>query len=86
MARKVPRHFTSLDPWSKTLPVLLDDEISHLEVAAVLSLAERGQPFLQDEEKMISQQIFPHLSARRHRRKFLLRLTFGIVTSLVGLR
>ncbi|KAK1587115.1 hypothetical protein Q3G72_009687 [Acer saccharum] len=49
-----------------TLPVLLDDEISYLAAVVVLPLVERGQPFLLEEEKMISQRIFPRLIAKRH--------------------
>ncbi|KAK0577965.1 hypothetical protein LWI29_003018 [Acer saccharum] len=63
-AKKVPRHFTSLEAWSKAAPVLLDREISHLAVAAVLPLNSRDRSFLLDEEKMISQQIFTRLHAR----------------------
>ncbi|KAK1583473.1 hypothetical protein Q3G72_024083 [Acer saccharum] len=40
--KKVPRHFTSPKAWSKAIPILLDGEISHLAVAAVLPLDERG--------------------------------------------
>ena len=70
VARKVPRHFTSPDAWSKTVPVLLDAEISHLAVAAVLPLDERGRSFLLDEDKMIAKGLFPRLPARLPRRKF----------------
>ncbi|KAK0570632.1 hypothetical protein LWI29_004136 [Acer saccharum] len=63
-ARKVPRHFTSPDAWSKTVPVLLDAEISHLAAAAVLPLDERGRSFLLDEDKMIAKGLFPRLPAR----------------------
>ncbi|KAK1561929.1 hypothetical protein Q3G72_003274 [Acer saccharum] len=61
---RVPRHFTYLDFWSKAIPALLDDEISHLAAAAVLPLAERGQSFLLDKERMITQRIFSRLPAR----------------------
>ncbi|KAK0585815.1 hypothetical protein LWI29_034318 [Acer saccharum] len=64
VARKVPRHFTSPDAWSKTVPVLLDAEISHLAAAAVLPLDERGRSFLLDEDKMIAKGLFPRLPAR----------------------
>ncbi|KAK0580932.1 hypothetical protein LWI29_007831 [Acer saccharum] len=57
-AKKVPRHFTSPDAWSKATPVLLDAEISRLAVAALLPLDERGRPFLLDEDKMIAQRFF----------------------------
>ncbi|KAK0574470.1 hypothetical protein LWI29_024178 [Acer saccharum] len=40
-AKRVPRHFTSLEVWSKAIPVLLDAEIAHLAAAAVLPLDER---------------------------------------------
>ncbi|KAK0592172.1 hypothetical protein LWI29_014488 [Acer saccharum] len=63
-AKKVPRHFTSPDTWSKAVPVLLDEEISHLATAAVLPLDERGRPFLLDEDKMIAQRLFSRLLAR----------------------
>ncbi|KAK0598870.1 hypothetical protein LWI29_000210 [Acer saccharum] len=63
-AKKVPRHFTSPEVWSKAVPVLLDREISHLAAAAVLPLDSRDRSFLLDEEKMISQQIFTRLPAR----------------------
>ncbi|KAK0593743.1 hypothetical protein LWI29_034571 [Acer saccharum] len=63
-AKKVPRHFTSPEAWSKEAPVLLDSEISHLAAAAVLPLDSRDRSFLLDEEKMISQQIFTRLHAR----------------------
>ncbi|KAK0585643.1 hypothetical protein LWI29_031746 [Acer saccharum] len=58
-ARKVPRHFTSPDAWSKTVPVLLDAEVSHLAAVAVLPLDERGRSFLLDEDKMIAKGLFP---------------------------
>ncbi|KAK0608199.1 hypothetical protein LWI29_027025 [Acer saccharum] len=38
LAKKVPRHFTSLEAWSKAVPVLLDGEISHLAAVAVFPL------------------------------------------------
>ncbi|KAK0608668.1 hypothetical protein LWI29_034048 [Acer saccharum] len=63
-AKKVPRHFTSPEVWSKAVPVLLDREISHLIAAAVLHLDSRDRSFLLDEEKMIFQQIFTRLLAR----------------------
>ncbi|KAK1589424.1 hypothetical protein Q3G72_033930 [Acer saccharum] len=63
-ARKIPKHFTSPEAWSKGIPVLLDIEISHLSTAAVLPLDERGRSFLLDDEKMITKQIFPRLLAR----------------------
>ncbi|KAK0586310.1 hypothetical protein LWI29_004793 [Acer saccharum] len=63
-AKKVPRHFTSPEVWSKAVPVLLDREISHLAAATVLPLDSRDRSFLLDEEKMISQQIFTRLPAR----------------------
>ena len=69
-ARKVPRHFTSPEAWSKGIPILLDAEISHLAAAAVLPLDERGRSFLLDEEKMITKQIFSRLPARLPRHKF----------------
>ncbi|KAK0574533.1 hypothetical protein LWI29_025093 [Acer saccharum] len=69
-ARKVPRHFTSPEAWSKGIPILLDAEISHLPTAAVLPLDERGRSFLLDEEKMIAQLIFTRLPTRLPRRKF----------------
>ncbi|KAK1576572.1 hypothetical protein Q3G72_015021 [Acer saccharum] len=81
-AKKVPRYFTSPEAWSKAIPVLLDGEISHLVAAAVLSLDESGRPFLLDEEKMITQWIFPRLPARLPRRKFYL-LSFNVITLFV---
>ncbi|KAK0582319.1 hypothetical protein LWI29_024133 [Acer saccharum] len=63
-AKKVPRHFTSPEAWSKAAPVLLDREVSHLAAATVLPLSSRDRSFLLDEEKMISQQIFTRLHAR----------------------
>ncbi|KAK0606839.1 hypothetical protein LWI29_005032 [Acer saccharum] len=63
-AKKVPRHFTSPDAWSKATPVLLDVEISHLAATAVLPLDERGHPFLLDEDKMIAKWLFSRLPAR----------------------
>ena len=69
-AKRVPRHFTSPDSWSKTDPVLSDDEVSHLAAAAVLPLDERGGEFLLVEEKLISQGVFTSLSAGLTRRKF----------------
>ncbi|KAK0592109.1 hypothetical protein LWI29_013480 [Acer saccharum] len=39
-------------------------EISHLAVAAVLPLDERGRSFLLDEDKMIAKGLFPRLPAR----------------------
>ncbi|KAK0595188.1 hypothetical protein LWI29_004359 [Acer saccharum] len=64
LARKVPRHFTSLEAWSKAAPALTDREVSHLAAAAVLHLDSRGRSFLLDEEKMISSEIFTRLHAR----------------------
>ncbi|KAK0581189.1 hypothetical protein LWI29_011150 [Acer saccharum] len=52
--KKVPRHFTSPEAWSKAAPVLLDREVSHLAAAAVLPLSSRDRSFLLDEGKMIS--------------------------------
>ena len=71
-ARKVPRHFTSPDAWSRAVPVLLDAEVSHIAAAAVLPLDERGRSFLLDEDKMIAKGLFPRLPARLPRRKFYL--------------
>ena len=70
VAKRVPRHFTSPDAWSKADPALSDAEVSHLAAAAVLPLDERGREFLLVEEKMISQQIFTRLPAELPRRKF----------------
>ncbi|KAK0604399.1 hypothetical protein LWI29_015292 [Acer saccharum] len=64
LARKVPRHFTSPEAWSKAAPALTDREVSHLAAAAVLPLDSRGRSFLLDEEKMISSEIFTRLHAR----------------------
>ncbi|KAK0593856.1 hypothetical protein LWI29_034094 [Acer saccharum] len=64
LARKVPRHFTSPEAWSKAAPALMDREVSHLAAAAVLPLDSRGRSFLLDEEKMISLEIFTRLHAR----------------------
>ena len=69
-AKRVPRHFASPDAWSKTDPVLSDDEVSRLAAAAVLPLDERGGEFLLVEEKLISQGIFSRLPAGLTRRKF----------------
>ena len=69
-AKRVPWHFASPDAWSKTDPVLSDNEVSHLAAAAVLPLDERGDEFLLVEEKLISQGIFTRLSAGLTRRKF----------------
>ncbi|KAK0579968.1 hypothetical protein LWI29_034168 [Acer saccharum] len=63
-AKKVPRHFTSPEAWSKATPVLLDREVSRLAAAAVLPLSSRDKSFLLDEEKMISEGIFTRLHAR----------------------
>ncbi|KAK0571822.1 hypothetical protein LWI29_022080 [Acer saccharum] len=63
-AKKVPRHFTSPEAWSKATPVLLDREISRLAAATVLPLSSRDMSFLLDEEKMISEGIFTRLHAR----------------------
>ncbi|KAK0600499.1 hypothetical protein LWI29_015539 [Acer saccharum] len=71
LAKKVPRHFTSPEAWSKAAPILLDREVSHLAAAAVLPLDSRDRSFLLDEEKMIAQQIFTRLHARLPRRKSL---------------
>ncbi|KAK0594135.1 hypothetical protein LWI29_022192 [Acer saccharum] len=67
LARKVPRHFTSPEAWSKAAPALTDREVSHLAAAAVLPLDSRGRSFLLDEEKMISSEIFTRLHARLSR-------------------
>ncbi|KAK1588630.1 hypothetical protein Q3G72_025213 [Acer saccharum] len=64
LAKKVPRHFTSPETWSKATPVLLDREVSRLAAAAVLPLSSRDRSFLLDEEKMISEGIFTRLHAR----------------------
>ena len=69
-AKRVPRHFTSLEAWSKAVPALLDAEVSHLAAAAVLPLGERGRPFLSIDEKMIAQRLFSRLSAGLPRRKY----------------
>ncbi|KAK1584525.1 hypothetical protein Q3G72_033734 [Acer saccharum] len=62
--KKVPRHFTSPEAWSKAVPVLLDGEISHLAAAAVFPLDLRDRSFLLDEEKMIAQRVFTRLPSR----------------------
>ena len=49
VAKRVPRHFTSPEAWSKAAPALLNTEVSYLAVAAVLPLDERGRPFLSIE-------------------------------------
>ncbi|KAK0572343.1 hypothetical protein LWI29_030181 [Acer saccharum] len=64
LARKVPRHFTSPEAWSKAAPALMDREVSHLAAAVVLPLDSRGRSFLLDEEKMISLEIFTRLHTR----------------------
>ncbi|KAK0590293.1 hypothetical protein LWI29_025068 [Acer saccharum] len=63
-AKKIPRHFTSPEAWSKATPILLDGEISHLAAAAVLPLSLRDRSFLLDEEKMIVERVFTRLPAR----------------------
>ncbi|KAK0601946.1 hypothetical protein LWI29_028944 [Acer saccharum] len=63
-AKKVPRHFTSPEAWSKATLVLLDREVSRLAAAAVLPLSSRDRSFPLDEEKMISEGIFTRLHAR----------------------
>ncbi|KAK0586720.1 hypothetical protein LWI29_011332 [Acer saccharum] len=78
LAKKVPRHFTSPEAWSKAAPALLDREISHLAAAAVLPLDSRDRSFLLDEEKMISQQIFTRLPARLPRYKSLSVPSFAV--------
>ncbi|KAK0592892.1 hypothetical protein LWI29_027323 [Acer saccharum] len=67
--KKIPRHFTSPEAWSKAVPVLLDGEISHLAAAAVLPLSLRDRSFLLDEEKMIAERVFTRLPARLPRLK-----------------
>ncbi|KAK0570397.1 hypothetical protein LWI29_000563 [Acer saccharum] len=64
LAKKVPRHFTSPEAWSKATLVLLDREVSRLAATAVLPLSSRDRSFLLDEEKMISEGIFTRLHAR----------------------
>ncbi|KAK0579023.1 hypothetical protein LWI29_019784 [Acer saccharum] len=71
LAKKVPRHLTSPEAWSKAAPALLDREISHLAASTVLPLDLRDISFLLDEEKMISQQIFTRLPAKLPRCKSL---------------
>ena len=83
-AKRVPKHFTSPEVWSKAIPVLLDAEIAHLAAAAILPLDERGRSFLLDEEKMIAQRIFSRLPARLHRCKFRM-LTFDITVLIIPL-
>ncbi|KAK0574545.1 hypothetical protein LWI29_025263 [Acer saccharum] len=68
-AKKVPRHFTSPDAWSKATSVLLDVEISRLAALAVLPLDEMGRPFLLDQDKMIAQWLFSRLPVRLPRLK-----------------
>ncbi|KAK0570811.1 hypothetical protein LWI29_006810 [Acer saccharum] len=68
-AKKIPRHFTSPEAWSKAAPVLLDGEISHLATVAVLPLSLRDRSFLLDEEKMIAERVFTRLLARLPRLK-----------------
>ncbi|KAK0602014.1 hypothetical protein LWI29_029601 [Acer saccharum] len=51
LAKRVPKHFTSPEAWSKAAPALLDREISHLVATAVLPLDSRDRSFLLDEEK-----------------------------------
>ncbi|KAK0577753.1 hypothetical protein LWI29_038075 [Acer saccharum] len=63
-ARKIPRHFTSPEAWSKAAPVFLDGEISYLAAVAVLPLSLRDRSFLLDEEKMIAEWVFTRLPAR----------------------
>ncbi|KAK0575194.1 hypothetical protein LWI29_035354 [Acer saccharum] len=63
-AKKVPRHFTSPEAWSKAAPVLLDREISRLTASAVIPLSSRDRSFLLDEEKIIFEGIFTRLHAR----------------------
>ncbi|KAK0581705.1 hypothetical protein LWI29_016980 [Acer saccharum] len=63
-AKKIPKHFTSPEAWSKVVPVLLDGEISHLAVVAVLPLSLRDRSFLLDEEKMIAERVFTRLPTR----------------------
>ncbi|KAK1578078.1 hypothetical protein Q3G72_027349 [Acer saccharum] len=63
-AKKILRHFTSPEAWSKAVPVLLDGEISHLATAVVLPWSPRDRSFLLDEEKMIAEQVFTRLPAR----------------------
>ncbi|KAK0595957.1 hypothetical protein LWI29_011432 [Acer saccharum] len=64
LAKKVSRHFTSPEAWSKAASALLDREISHLATTTVLNLDSRDRSFLLDEEKMISEGIFTRLHAR----------------------
>ncbi|KAK1554239.1 hypothetical protein Q3G72_009625 [Acer saccharum] len=71
LAKKVPRHFTSPEAWSKAAPALLDREISHLTAAVVFPLDSRDRSFLLDEEKMIYEGIFTCLHARLPRCKSL---------------
>ena len=77
-AKKVPRHFTSPEAWSKATLVLLDREVSRLAAAAVLTLCSRDRSFLLDEEKMISEGIFTRLHARLPRCKSLSILCFTV--------
>ena len=88
LVKKVPRHFTSPEAWSKAAPVLLDGEISHLAAAAVLPLSLRDRSFLLDEEKMIAEWVFTRLPAKLPRRKslsvspFVLLLRFILLVTL----
>lgn len=69
-AKKVPRHITSPEFWTKIDLVLLDAKITHVATVAILPLFERGRSFLLEEEKMITQGIFTRLPARLPRHKF----------------
>jgi hypothetical protein len=50
--------------------------VKNVTEAAVLSLAKRGQEYLLDEARMVTCGVFPRLSARRRRCKFLLPACF----------
>ena len=76
-ASRVPRHFTSPDAWTKASPVLTPHEVKNVTDAAVLSLIKRGQEHLLDEARMVTCGVFPRLSGRRRRCKFLLEAPFN---------
>ena len=74
VTRMVPRYFCSPDAWNHTTPYYTDDELKTLAQAAVRPLEKRGKPYLFDEEKMVRARLFPHISTRRRRCKFFIKL------------
>ena len=70
MTCRVPRYFCT-PQWNHLTSAFTDEELKTLARAAVRPLEKRGKPYLYNEGKMIKARLFPQISARRKRRKFI---------------